>query len=73
MAAPFIDFSVLKEMTMREGDVFISTGAKQGTTWTSCIPLVEQERRRGGKEERRRGEEVIMEGGVDKELARRVN
>ena len=52
MAAPFIDFSVLKEMTMREGDVFISTGAKQGTTWTSCIPLVEQERRRGGKEER---------------------
>ena len=42
MEAPFIDFSVLKEMTMREGDVFISTGAKQGTTWTCCILSVEE-------------------------------
>ena len=53
MAIPFTDFSVLKEMTMREGDVFISTGAKQGTTWTSCILSVDEERG-GGEEERKK-------------------
>ena len=64
MAAPFIDFSVLKEMTMREGDVFISTGAKQGTTWTSCILSVDEERRRG-----RRGGEKGDEGGRSQQRA----
>lgn len=39
MGAPYIDPSIFAKMELREGDVFVSTGAKQGTTWTMCIFL----------------------------------
>jgi hypothetical protein len=32
-----VDSSIFEKMELREGDVFVSSGVKQGTTWTCCI------------------------------------
>jgi hypothetical protein len=34
---PYMDPSIFAAMELREGDVFVSTGCKQGTTWSCCI------------------------------------